>query len=360
MSEESSDIIEIFKKFMGIQRIAQTRFQAFIQTFDEEMYNFFQNHLLPLTEKKSSKTIKFQPLDHKKPEFSLPIKRQKESPPCIPIAKKAKNSDQQLCAHMDQIKSKVRDLYSKNVNPLLIAKLFNLSPDRVHGIGNWKQAPEEIQIKMSEMKAECEKLQSQGLSIKDISKKMKCPKKRVMNLLGELSPYDLLKSAESKQIIVNKISEGASKQNLANELGMPFYRLQHWINDASEGKELSDEDAIQSEGEIPRDTIRNSLYYYYKTNSKDMAANTCNIDPDYIDKWAKKLENSIDEGKIILPPSSELYERNNNLVAEYLKNSNGFLPIQDLSFQRREDKEIDDDEENSDYKMQEQEVALYF
>lgn len=142
--EEKKPLLAAFKRFLDIQRGVQSRLQAFIQNFETEMHTFFQDYLLPLAGKKIS-GLKFSKFD--RPAPLLPAKRgrpEKEKPDFSryesngPSLRKSlrKKSDSQLYAHMELIKNRVRDLYSKSVNPALIAKLYNLNLELVHSLGD--------------------------------------------------------------------------------------------------------------------------------------------------------------------------------------------------------------------------------
>ncbi|CAG9321977.1 unnamed protein product [Blepharisma stoltei] len=321
--EEKEPIIQAFQRFLEIEREVQGKFQAFIQNFEEEMHEFFQEHLLPLSGVKFV-TTKIEKL---KPEpLQLPVKRPKEhalfKKPQIPV----KKGENELSSHMELIKTRVRDLYEKNISPSLISKLFNLSLELVHSLGDWKQVPSEIASKMIEMKNDCIKLRDKGSSLKDISKAMRIPKKKVLILYGEITPNDLLKSAESKKVIVKKIAEGVSKVALSQELGMPVYKIQNWLDKVANGRELSDEDSIHSEGEFQRDTIRNSIFYYYQTNNKDLAASICNTKPEKVARWVDRFENGADPEALRFKKPVNVQEQKeihtNSLIADFLKRIN--------------------------------------
>jgi len=106
------------------------------------------------------------------------------------------------------------------------------------------------------------------------------------------------------------------------------YKLQHWINEAAAGRELSDDDAIHSEGETSRDTIRNSIFNYYQLDSKEAASSHCGVEPEDIARWVSKFENDVDttaepiKSKKIFP-SSDAYDKNNSLIADFLKKTCG-------------------------------------
>lgn len=183
---------------------------------------------------------------------------------------------------------------------------------------------------MREIKFDCLKLSENGATLKEIGKHMRIPKKKVLFLLGELTPSDLLKSSESKKVIVNKVNEGVSKVALAQELGLPCYKLQHWINEASAGRELSDDDAIHSDSENSRDTIRNAIFYYYQSNSKEAASSITKTEPNRIARWVNRFENDVDTSITIEPPPqkpqkktlpSDVIDKNNSLIADFIKKS---------------------------------------
>ncbi|CAG9321163.1 unnamed protein product [Blepharisma stoltei] len=322
-----------FKRFMEIEREVQKRFQTFIQSFEDDMHTFFQQYLLPLSGGKLPISSKPISIDPPKPEPQLPVKRPKEnfSFPQSSAPKKSqpqpKRGDSELNSYMELLKSRVRELYEKNISPSFISKLFNLNLELVHSLGNWKQVPDEISSKMIEMKNECLKLKEKGFTLKEIGKTIRIPRKKVLILFGELTPIDLLKSAESKKCVVNKIAEGVSKIALSQELGTPVYKIQNWVDKVSNGRPLSDEDSIRSEGEISRETIRNSIFHYYQTNNKDLAASICSQKPEKIVQWVDRFENGTDIETIKFKKSTpqpfpESYENlSNSLISDFFKKS---------------------------------------
>ncbi|CAG9316032.1 unnamed protein product [Blepharisma stoltei] len=346
--EKNAAVLDAFQRFLQIQESTQSRFNGFVQNFNSQMTTFFKEQLLPLTITKiASPKLKPCKIPEKKSDPVLPMKRPKEA--LNPVKTPIKNAEVQLSNHVETMKAHIRELYAKNINPALISKLFNLKLDLIHSIGDYSQCPEDEKTQKLELKSECLKLRDSGTPVKYISKSLKLPKKKIMTILGEISPCDLLKSSESKKVIVSKIKEGVPKVALAKDLGMPIYKLQNWIDKVEKGEEPSDNDAIHSEGDYGRDTIRNSLFSYYQTDNFDVSAEMCNVYARDIENWIEKFEENTEgprkRHKKTVKSSAELIDNHQSLLAEFLKKAST-SSIQSNSTEDQEEENCEAEQES--------------